>query len=456
MAAASLPAQAPAESVITGRIIERIICQRNPRQSYALFLPSEYSPDTDWPIIYIFDPGGRGTLPLEHFLDAAEKYNYIIAASHNARNGPWKPIIEAAYAVWLDTKSRFPIDPQRIYAAGFSGGSRAASLFSKIIDHPVAGVIGCGAGLATEIRPGEIPPTIYCGIVGYQDFNYIEMVVLQQELAKQKVRHRMLYFTGEHSWPPPEICQRAVAWMEVVGMQHNIRPFDKGIVDNIFSQEFTLALDLERADRLLDAAAAYTDLISTYQEYRDIGVITAKLAGLSASRKYLQQQKEHKERTKEELRLLKKHRNIMYRSDPGRSMRRELNNIFSDLEVTNLLRIENESKKASDRQMASRLLLNLWVNSRRQGQNSLEQKNFHRALIFFEVALKAQQNSPDNHKFIYYDLARTYALNKNKKQVLKYLHLAVEYGWEDEVVWEQEPLLEFIRSTPEFQELIKD
>src|ERR1700760_3079032 len=75
------------------------ICAAKPDQTYALYLPSTYTPTKHGPVIYAFDPSARGDRPIDTFKAAAEKYGYIVAASNNSRNGPWPPEIEAAQAM---------------------------------------------------------------------------------------------------------------------------------------------------------------------------------------------------------------------------------------------------------------------------------------------------------------------------------------------------------------------
>ena len=43
-----------------GKIIDTVRCKLNPKFSYALYLPDNYSDTVKWPIIYIFDPAARG------------------------------------------------------------------------------------------------------------------------------------------------------------------------------------------------------------------------------------------------------------------------------------------------------------------------------------------------------------------------------------------------------------
>src|SRR5437879_904675 len=61
-----------------GVVIAKAVTLADANQSYALFLPSYYSPGRKWPIIYAFDPEARGHLPVELMKDAAEKYGYIV------------------------------------------------------------------------------------------------------------------------------------------------------------------------------------------------------------------------------------------------------------------------------------------------------------------------------------------------------------------------------------------
>ena len=79
-------AQAHAQAVLLGRVLEKVTCAKDPAQAYALYLPSNYTPQPAWPVIFCFDPGARGLEPVQRFHAAAEKYGYIVAGSNNSRN----------------------------------------------------------------------------------------------------------------------------------------------------------------------------------------------------------------------------------------------------------------------------------------------------------------------------------------------------------------------------------
>src|SRR6185503_7366258 len=93
-----------------GQIVERVEALNDSSQSYALYLPSNYTPNRKWPVLYAFDPGARGRVPVERFKEAAERYGWIVIGSNNSRNGPWEFAVNAWNAMQIDTHQRFAID----------------------------------------------------------------------------------------------------------------------------------------------------------------------------------------------------------------------------------------------------------------------------------------------------------------------------------------------------------
>jgi hypothetical protein len=72
--------------LVPGVVLDQIPCDVDPTQSYAVYLPSSYTPLKRWPIIYAFDPEARGRVPVNLYKEVAEKYGYIIVGSNNSRN----------------------------------------------------------------------------------------------------------------------------------------------------------------------------------------------------------------------------------------------------------------------------------------------------------------------------------------------------------------------------------
>ena len=137
--------QVPAKEQVT----DTVRCRDAAGQSYALFQPAQYDNKKSWPVILIFDPAARGRTGVNTFIEAARKYGFILACSNNSRNGPQGDNFTAAAAMLQDVEERFNVDQKRIYASGFSGGSRFAMAFA-VTEKRISGVIGCGAGLPND------------------------------------------------------------------------------------------------------------------------------------------------------------------------------------------------------------------------------------------------------------------------------------------------------------------
>jgi predicted peptidase len=144
---------APAQVLERGTIVDRVQCAVDPGQTYALYLPSTYSPERKWNLVLAFHPAARGRLMAEKFQAAAEQYGYIIAASNNSRNGPYAVSQAAAQAMSTDVGQRFNIDPQRVYLAGRCVGPCPGS---RIPDAPGA-VSAAGALISGSLlRDGQV------------------------------------------------------------------------------------------------------------------------------------------------------------------------------------------------------------------------------------------------------------------------------------------------------------
>ncbi len=306
--AGSMPWQALSASCralddpLPGRISERVLCKHDPDQSYALYLPSGYSATRKWPLLAAFDPGARGNAPVESFKEAAERYGYIVCGSNNSRNGPFTSSAEAAKAMLGDIAARFSIDDKRVYLTGFSGGARAATTIAVRLRGQVAGVIGCGAGLAVGIEPSSSLPFVYYGTVGNEDFNYAEMKQLDRALESAGVAHHIEVFEGAHGWAPADVCGRAIEWMELQAMKSGRRSRDDLFIDRLFNSAQDSAGANESDGRAYEAYTCYGAIAADFKGLRDITVFEKKAAGLKDSKSVKQALSKERAEENEQLR----------------------------------------------------------------------------------------------------------------------------------------------------------
>ncbi len=209
-----------AEELPRGRVLDRVVARGDASQSYALYLPSNYTPNHTWPVLYCLDPGAHGRAPVERFSQAAEKAGIIVVGSNNSQNGPIGPVKEALQWMLADTHERLAIDDARIYAAGFSGGARLALAWAS--NGAIAGVIACGAGFGGHV-PKDIPFRLYAS-TGVDDFNYDELYKMSVELAQRGVPHRFVEFNGTHEWLPENLTSDALEFIQGRGEPRAAQP----------------------------------------------------------------------------------------------------------------------------------------------------------------------------------------------------------------------------------------
>lgn len=440
----------------TGTIFEKVVCQADPGQSYALYLPPGYPGGKKWPIIYAFDAGARGALPLQHFKSAAEKYGYIIVGSNNSRNGPSGPIVQAARAMWLDTQNRFAVDNNRVYVTGFSGGSRVASTFKYIINRPVAGIIGCGAGLDINLKPDMIKPEIYYGIVGLRDFNYREMMKLDKNFDAEGVEHCIRIFEGDHRWPPEEYCLQALEWMEINAIKKGLIEKNESLVTDLYQKALDRAKHLEQSEDIFFAVSAYEAAEQLFNGLADVNEFKNRALQLKNSKEFKQFQKKEKRRDRKDAefvnifsRVIAMLKNTNAGDLPG------LGTFLRELRIRYLLKEAAKTGKNADKfdaALAQRLLTDLIINLSQEGRDYLQKRDFRRAALSFEISIQAGNEHPN----LLYNLACVYSLTRNKKKALDYLGQAVKKGFNDFELIKKDKDLDFIRNEKEFKEITRE
>jgi pimeloyl-ACP methyl ester carboxylesterase len=170
-------------------------------------LPDQPGPREEIPLIVVIDPHGDGLTALQKFTDALEDLPVAIAASNKLRNN--YPGFEISLEhLKNDLLTKYPVDPQRIIVAGFSGGARMA--FHYGMKNPVQGIIMFGAG------PGELMNRIQnkqiYAVSGTRDFNFIEQYRPLFTDIPNRSNDTNDYFRGTHSWPPERYIREAVVF----------------------------------------------------------------------------------------------------------------------------------------------------------------------------------------------------------------------------------------------------
>jgi predicted esterase len=426
-----------------------VVCAADGNQSYALYLPSAYTVTKHWPIIYFFDPGGRGRRPIDLYKDLAETYGFIFAGSNNSRNFG-SDESQAVNAIWQDTHVRLSLEDRRVYTSGFSGGARVAGAMALSSPGQISGVIAHGAGYPS-VRRNIADKLLYYFAVGDKDFNWPEVVTVGHEREKEGLAYRVNVYSGTHQWAPPPVMEDAVQWLQLKAMQASDLPRDNAFIDRQFQNLQKKADDADGKHDALAQLAAYQDMVSDFTGLRDVTSASAKLAALRQSAAVKAALKNEQEQISEQLRIEREISPKLRTYESG------------DVADPNALRVEivqamnglkdqaAHAKHEEERLVLQRAFQDMMVEGIENGQQEFQAKHFDKAESCFDLM---RQISDEPWPALL--LAETRAAMGNKKQALKDLRDAVHRGLKDAEVLESDKQLQVLSADSDFQKLIAE
>jgi predicted esterase len=434
-----------------GVVVPKVSCATQPEQSYALYLPSDYTREKRWPIVYAFDPAARGNIPVELMKDAAERYGYLLAGSNNSHNGAWKPEADAAQAMFEDTHARLAIDNQRVYFAGFSGGARLASSLAQRCNC-AAGVLLNGAGFSPSAPPGADATFSIFAAVGTFDFNYSEVLDLDTKLAALRYSHSLRRFDGPHQWAPAIVMDEALAWFRLISMKEGHEERDGAFIK-------AQAAEAEKRAKNLELAA---DPYGSWKEYRQAAATFDGLGEAPAFRERavaMEKEKAVRDGAKREQQDFEEQSRLSASISAGlAALLQDATNradTRSDVERQILrLRSRAEQEKSPQKlRVAKRALAGIFVEAMETGQERLDAKDISDARICFELAA----NTDPDSVWALRQVAAVRALDGDRKGALDALRRAKEKSKDPAAfsVWlTDEPAFAKLRETPEFRGLL--
>lgn len=440
--------RARADELPRGEVVAKVISRSDAAQSYALYLPSNYSPNKKWPIIYAFDPGGRGNIPVELFKDAAEQYGYIVVGSNNSRNGPNVSLQLILQTLWDDTHARFALDEMRVYTSGFSGGARVAFAMAYAQGASVAGVIACSGGFPSQIVPSKSISFIVFSTAGADDFNYPELRRLDATLRGLGIRSRFETFDGGHAWLPKNLCAEALAWMKIQAMKDGREAKNEAFIDVAFKKAVEEAQSYDKTLNAYRAYRAYDALVVEFKGLRDVAEFEQKTAALKTSKEAKDQLKKEKEQEDKqrqlEDRLSALQAKLMVAEEHAEAIA-DLKEVISDVRK----RSEGETD-TGERRVARRALQSFIIGSYEQSTILSAKKDYAGAAALLEAAALSSTNNAN----LLYALACAYAAGGEKKKALAALRNAVEKGFNDIAAIEQSKEFAALRQDAQFREIV--
>ena len=204
---------------------------------FSIYLPAGCSPERPCGALVWVSPGPFGGARLERWREALERQRLVWIGANQAGNSMarWTRLglaLDAAHQV----VRLFPVDPARLFVAGYSGGGRVSSILALNYPEVFAGggfVMGCDfyKPLPVPDRPGSIwPPS----------FKKPQRAALE----RAKRSSRLVFLTGERDFNRVQTRDAAAAYraegfrqvdyLEFPGISH-YGPFDAALFGRLLS-----------------------------------------------------------------------------------------------------------------------------------------------------------------------------------------------------------------------------
>lgn len=185
--------------------------------SYHVCYPPGFSADKKYPVLILFSAGGNGRGILDSFREAVAHVGWIGVGCDGFKNKMDEDLGREMFAEALpDIEKRLPIDPDRMYLGGMSGGAWRAYHVSAWFDRNWKGILACGGWLGGEEYYNlKYPRKMAVAMIngdkdsGANSWSGRDSKVLDRRGCRVKV----FDFPGGHAIAPAEVLKEAIAWV---------------------------------------------------------------------------------------------------------------------------------------------------------------------------------------------------------------------------------------------------
>jgi len=423
-----------------GTVIPKLQTLADASQSYAIYLPTTYNNIKTLPVLFLFDSHAKGKTVVEKYKDLCEKFKYIVAVSNNSQNGLSQDVYPSIIDDFFkDVRSRFKIDSMRIYAGGFSGGARVASM-AAFANYSVSALIGSGAGFSG--MPQNFPPNLmYIGLVGNKDFNFLEFLNINAYLDKINVPHQLIIFDGKHEWPTPEKLLEVFYALEFSAMRSKIIPSNHAMINEYLEIENKAIEKFSQQKLLTDKLDLLKRVVTNLDGLTDLFKYNQQIASLEKSKEILKENEEFMQSMGIEQNMMQNYQTA-FGSQNLQWWQGEIKNLQQTIKQST-----NRSKKLSNQRMLNYLSMLAYMYTSGAIKNN-QQADIEKYLTIYKLV------DPENADLDYFTACNFVKLNQLDK-AMESIESAFKHGFTDIDTFENDPIFEPLKSNGHFKELIE-
>lgn len=405
--------------------------------SYSFIVPSNYDGKKKLPVIYFLDPQANGQKPLNKYADIAEQQQVIFIASENIRNGMQQSLIKAHFdALLSETNTRFNVDKKQQFIAGFSGGAKLAILYAGDYKELI-GAIACGGSI--PFGEGFVPNFYFAGLIGSQDFNYLELIQTQNTFTQNGFDFTAVQFDGGHEWAPAESFNLAVSGMKLYAMKSKQAVKDDAFIEALYAQMNDSIVAFSESKQIIKEYEYLKQMVRWFYGVKTVTDLQKQAYALEQNREFLAQVKNKQALTRQEVKL---------RTEYIRAI--ELKDLdWWEAEAPKLISPSAKNKDAKN--ISYRLKNYISMVSFMLTKNNLDNNELESALKKIKIYELVDAENPD----VYLMYSRYFFKQNDKVQMVSSFKKAQSLGFNDARSYVDDNSWRTLFSQTEIKELLK-
>jgi tetratricopeptide (TPR) repeat protein len=311
-------------------------------------------------------------------------------------------------------------------------------------------VIGSSGGLP----PGTSPPAdtrlAFFGAAGRHDFNYSELLALDERLAALGLPHRFETFSGGHEWLPAELATAAIRWLDLLAIRDGVLAREPVFEAARWQDAVAAGRAAEDAGDLVTAWRRYLRIAEDFRRLRPVDDAIASASRLAAASAFAPALAREEAAEREAAAYVASATAVLggaLQVDPREV---PLPSLLRELRLP-ALRRRAGGVDPQDVDAATRLLAMLYVQTAFYLPRSFAAGGDHRrAELCLRVATAVDPAAPEG----WYALATTRARLGDRRAALAALERAVRAGFDDGERLRSDPDLGPLRADRRFAELL--
>lgn len=267
-----------------GNIFSFQPCQLDANLHYSVYYPAGFKSKKKFPVLILFDPHGDPDFVLEKYKSLADEFDFILLASKDSKNGNGaEQTANIVQTMLYQSILIEKVDTNQIFAGGFSGGARVASMLA-LSSSGVKGLVVCGAGLPAGSWTG-IPPHVVVGIAGNSDMNLKEILDFKTHDPRMMSRYQIIRYTGDHTWPPLSVMENTFIAFSAIAQRDQFTPVS---IPPLLAGLAHLQQQSDSVSSTIEKVELHKNMVKNFQGMMDIRKVENELERLMNSIEYKQ------------------------------------------------------------------------------------------------------------------------------------------------------------------------